>query len=114
MIRFPGGPASGQVLILRRCPPYLRVTLSPDGKFDALDQLDDQADAGESIHAYRRVGEPGWCHIDFSRPRRGAWYRTAEYRHLDDQPPDETLRETDRWRAWCWAQVRVPTAAATP
>lgn len=108
MIRFEDGPAGGQVLQLRRAPLYLRVTHDPDGKWDALDQLDDQPAAGETITVYRRVGEAGVVHIDYTeratRRRRGAWFSCADYRVVANQPADAVARDTVRCRERCVRQ----------
>lgn len=47
------------------------------------------------------------CDIDYRDKqgrRRGAWYATGEYRVCAEQPDDETLRDTAKWRAWCVEQ----------
>jgi hypothetical protein len=106
MTRFLDGPAAGVLLMLRRAPRFLRVVKGSEG-WDALDQLADAPAAGETITAYRRVGTPGAVHLLMSRGRgrtRSAWYRTAEYRAVDPQPPAEVLRETASWRAWALAE----------
>jgi hypothetical protein len=57
MIHFLDGPATGQLLMLRRAPRYLRVTKSPRGVWDALDRLDDTPTAEEQVYVYVRVGK---------------------------------------------------------
>lgn len=102
MIVFSNGPAAGVTLLLRLAPLFLRVTRGLG--WDALDQLGDFPDAEEAVVAYRRVGEAGHVHIDFTR-RRSAWYATGCYEVVQEQPPDRVLRSKHLWRAWCWAQV---------
>lgn len=104
MTRFHDGPARSKVLMLRRAPLLLRVTVDPEGKVDALDQVADTPAAGEVLYAYERQGKPGAVHIDFTRPRGSAWYAIADYRLCDPQPADATMRDTEGWRAWCLAE----------
>lgn len=106
MIRFLDGPATGVLLVLHRAPLFLRVVLSADGTWDALDQLDDLPAMDEAIHVYRRVGEAGWVHVDCDRPRRGAWYATGEYRLAAAQPADDVVRDRTRWQEWCLGQAK--------
>lgn len=100
MTRFLDGPAAGVVLMLRRAPVYIRVVRGR--QWDALDQLDDTPEPDELVTAYQRVGNAGTVHIDFTR-KRSAWFATATYRVVPDQPPDRVVRSTYLWRAWCWA-----------
>ena len=56
MTRFLDGPAAGNALMLRRAPLFLRVTIdAAGGKVDALDQLDDDPQDGETVHVYRQL-----------------------------------------------------------
>lgn len=108
MIRFLDGPAAGVALFLKRAPVYLRAVMAHDDgqsvEWDALDQLDDTPKDSEGVVAYKRVGSVGWVHIDRSNPRRGEWYRIGEYKLCAEQPAEEDMRDTARWRAWCVAQ----------
>lgn len=107
MTRFTDGPAGGRTLLLRRSPLFLRVTRDDRGKFDALDQLHDEAEPGEAISAYRKVSDDGTVHVDSTeRGRRvGRWYRCATYAVVAAQPDDATMRDTEAWRGWCQAQA---------
>ena len=99
MTRLHGGPADGVTLMLQRAPIYLRAVCIPGGDWDALDQLDDAPKASEQIIVYQRDGDGGWVH---ARTNRGCrWYTSAEYRVVDPQPDDTTVRDTASWRTWC-------------
>ena len=100
MTSLHGGPADGVMLMLHRAPTYLRVVRSREGDWDALDQLDDVPQADEQIAVYALEGEAGGMHV---RARGGCeWYTTAEYRAVDPQPEDATVRDTDAWRAFTY------------
>ena len=112
MIRFRGGPADEQVLMLTRAPLLLRVTQSPAGEFDALDQLYDTPNPDEKLFAYRRVGDAGTCHLKMGgKAKKGSgWYATAEYTFYEPQPEDDTMRSLDPWRTWAaHAAKSLPT-----
>lgn len=109
MSRFLDGPARGVDLELRRAPLLLRVTRSPSGDWDALDQLDDEPKPDEIIYVYRREGEPtramvDWC--DKGGRRRGGCREFADYQYVADAPVDAVLRNTDRWRDWAMTAAR--------
>lgn len=106
MTTFRGGPLGQFTLLLKRSPDYLRA--AADGpKRDALDLTGDEPAPGETLYAYRRVGQPGDVHL---RIRRGwgdpnnvsGWYRVAEYEYVAEQPDQATMRDTAAWRAWCY------------
>lgn len=64
MTTFIDGPAKGQTLMLRRNPVYLIVT-EENGKFDALDQLEDapkptEKQPAEGVMRVRSAWEE-WC-----------------------------------------------------
>jgi hypothetical protein len=101
MTTFLDGPAEGQTLLLKRAPIFLRV-VKGGGKWDALDQPEDQPTPDEEIYAYRIEGEPGVCHVDV-RGARGGFYTLAQYRLVPTQPEDRELRNTMSWRRWCLA-----------
>ncbi len=114
MTRFVGGPADGVTLSLGRSPLslgrsplYLRV-VQDGAEFDALDQLDDEPRAGETMTVYRRDGEPTTVHVLYSGRRdgkRGEWLRVWTYTVLEHQPEDPVMRNADTWRQWCTAQA---------
>lgn len=104
MTHFEGGPAQGQTLMLKRSPILLRVVLGLEG-FDALDQLGDEPRPDERVYLYRLQREPGWMHLNCrgtKNPKAGGRYPVATYEYLpSDQPPDEAMRSTHAWVAWC-------------
>lgn len=100
MTTFEDGPAHKKPLLLQRSPLFLRVTESPDGKWDGLDQVEDTPNPEETLHAYRRDIVAGMVHLYFGGGK-GGWYRMVSYRFVDPQPPDEDMRTNERWQAWC-------------
>lgn len=116
--RFTDGPARGRWLTLARAPQFLRVTRDArTGKFDALDQLADEPLSSEEVWVYVSEGEAASVHIDYRDAdgrRRGRTERLHEYRLCADQPDEETLRDTQKWRAWCVAQAAKVKASNVP
>lgn len=108
MIRFLDGPAADAVLTLRRAPLLLRVVIGPRGAIDALDQLDDEPRPRERIHVYRRTDETRRIHLKCARGSglRSGWYLSADYRLHAEQPDEEVLRSTERWRSWAMEQTQ--------
>lgn len=111
MTTFEDGPAKGHRLQLQRAPLFLRVTVSPAGSVDALDQIADTPLDDESVHAYERVGNAGSCHVDGrdkSGRRVGCTYTIAHYKLCAEQPKERELRNNAAWQAWAtamdWAQ----------
>ena len=101
---FLDGPAAGVLLACRRAPVYLRAARSGIDDWDALDQLNDKPADGETLFAYRRVGEAGSCHIDYRDKqgrRRGDWFQYADYRYIEQQPAAGVMADREQWRAWC-------------
>jgi hypothetical protein len=95
-------------LALKRCPKYLRFTIrgSDWSTLDALDQLDDEPLSGETLIAAFKTGEDN-VHLDGTRNGRrcGWWERTAGYETIVEQPPQDVMRDRERWRAWCMEQA---------
>jgi len=117
MIRFSDGPAAEQLLMLKRAPLFLRVTLHTlKQEWNALDQLADKPEPGEAIFVYRRVGEPSYAMIDWTEGRRrvGGKFAAATYAYVAQQPDDATLRNTEKWQAWCVSQVKQCPTTSTP
>jgi hypothetical protein len=101
VIRFEDGPAAGKALSLIRVPYFLRVVIDGQGEVDALDQLIDEVRPDETGYVYYLVdrdysaivcsrGAGGGCRADHG----------ATYRLYESQPPDEVLRDNERWQAW--------------
>ncbi len=109
MTTFQDGPAKDTVLVLGRAPLYLRVVKDGD-KIDALDKLDDRPEANETIHVYKRVGEPGMAHMDGRDPKTGKRFgRTcviARYA-ICAGPGDGVCRNNSQWQAWCVERARA-------
>lgn len=98
MIHFKNGPAKGQGLLLKRAPTFLRVT-ELAGKFDGLDQFNDEPDPLETITVYLLIRKTGWMHVKTTKG--GRVYISAEYELWEDQPEEEIMRSNIAWRAWC-------------
>lgn len=110
MITFRDGPAEGQQIVLRRAPLMLRVVQKPDGKIDALDQLDDQPEPDETIAVYLRENEPMTAFLDWSEggKRRGGVFLVATYHMAAIQPDSrEDVETTEAWQAWARKNRRL-------
>lgn len=104
MLRFKDGPAKGKTLNCTRAPIMLRVTETPEGAFDALDQPEDLARSDEKIHVYRLAAAPSFVHVDYRGKggrRCGRNFQMGVYELLPEQPADEDVRTTAAWCAWC-------------
>lgn len=101
MTTFKGGPANGKTLMLKQSPAFLRVT-EENGKFDALDAVGDSPRPTEKIHVYALASKDGGAFIDFSgkAKRSSGFYPIATYRYVDQQPPDNLVRDNAAWAAW--------------
>jgi hypothetical protein len=99
------------VLCLARAPRFLRFVYSEDllgeRKWDALDQLDDEPNAGERVIA-GVIQRRGRMHVSYTEKgrRRGDLWLTADYQTLDPQPDQAILLDRDRWQAWCLEQPK--------
>ena len=104
------GPATGcPMLMLHRFPLYLRVVKAMDGKFDALDQLDDDPELGETIYIYKRVNSRAGHIKGATRATSGFMFL---YRHIDDIDP-AGMEDRDAWRAAVEAAAEREREAAT-
>jgi hypothetical protein len=99
MTTFQDGPAKGQTLLLKRAPRFLRV-VEWHGKWDALDQLEDEPRPDEKIYAYEIIGETYMMHLNRGRDG-GGFYAGATYKQFLPQPDDATMRDTNSWVKWC-------------
>lgn len=105
MTRFVDGPAEGVTLMLRRAPFFLRAVRAADGEWDALDQLEDQPSADETVVVYQLHGEPSSMHIcNRGRGARSGWYRGGEYRLASAPPSDEVARDNAKWERWAMTE----------
>lgn len=106
MSKFIDGPAAEVSLSLQRSPMLLRVVRAADGAWDALDQIIDAPEPGETVFVYQRVTEPVMYHFsgrDKQGRRTGGFRSTADYRFLPDQPAAGDVRTNGAWQAWCQA-----------
>jgi hypothetical protein len=103
MISFADGPARGQVLSLSRAPKLLRV-VECGGKWDALDQIDDEPEMLETIYVYRiDPASVGRGHVSLRGKggrREGRWFIMATYHFIEEQPDDADMRDNAKWRDW--------------
>jgi hypothetical protein len=107
MTHFEDGPASGVQLMLTRAPLFLRLVRDAEGKWDALDQLDDRARPEESLHAYRLAKASGFVHVcGRGRGAVSGRFAIATYRFILDRPPEATMRDNEAWRQWAVAQAK--------
>lgn len=102
---FFSHPLCRTSLLLARTPRFLRFACTDvggDRKWDALDQLDDEAADGEYLFA-AEYESAGCVHIDGMRDgkRFGEWRRTVTYDPVGPQPPQDVMRDNAKWRAWC-------------
>lgn len=102
MTKFLDGPAMGAFLSLKRAPMFLRVVRGRG--FDALDQPDDTPAAHEELSAYVREGEASDIHINRGRKGSG-FYKVAQYRYIEQQPDDATMRDNQKWQEWCQSKA---------
>ena len=107
---FLDGPATGRTLMLKRSPKFLRVVES-DGGFDALDQPDDTPRPTEKLYAYQLADKRGTVHI--CGGRASGWHALVDYKVISEQPTDETMRGTDKWREWCYRMQPAVTQCDT-
>jgi hypothetical protein len=78
-----------------------------DGKWDALDQLDDTPAEDETIYVYRNTVDHGTVHYscrDKNGRRFCRWEQVAYYRLHESQPDDATARDNSRWAEWAKAE----------
>jgi len=96
-------------LSLVRTPPLLRFVITGDDwkTLDALDQLEDQPKPGERVIVAERK-EVNPVHFKFSGKdkHKSGWYKWVKYVSLEDQPPEDVVRDTAKWQEWAqqrWA-----------
>lgn len=104
---FYDGPAKGCHLELRRTPVFLRVVIDQQGEVDALDQLDDEAREGETVHVYHLKEKPATAFV-CSRGRGGSscrGVRIATYHFYPTQPSQDLLRDNEAWGRWVMEEI---------
>lgn len=94
IVTFIDGPAEGVQLDLARNPYYLRVVRGIDGKWDALDQLDDDPALGDEIFIYRRGETMG--HVLMTPRKESCWL--VDYEATDEIDP-EGMEDPEAWKA---------------
>lgn len=90
MTRFIDGPAEGVTLMLKRTPVYLRVVRNRQGKWDALDQLDDSPASDEEIFVYRLKEHLGNAFVD--GPKIKGCYAMVNYEAVPGNYSQDDLR----------------------
>lgn len=96
---------------------FLRAVHNPlvrtdEKRWDALDQLDDLPKSHEEIFVYKLANQPQRVHLKMSKRSESGFYMMAEYRFVEDQPPDDVLRDTIKWRLWCDKQLPPAESAS--
>lgn len=97
-------------LSLKRTPKFLRFACAGiatcSRNWDALDQLDDEPREGETLMAGVLVDQSS-VHLDrvVKGRRVGEWHSTATYELIEPQPDAATMRDNEKWRAWCMGKV---------
>jgi hypothetical protein len=104
-MRCLDGPAEGRSFNAQRAPLFLRVVRDQNGKWDVLDQLDDQPAGDETIFIYRKVAGTG----GHACTRGQGCYEMGDYRHLAAADVDQA-RDTEEWRDLC-RRLDEPVAA---
>jgi hypothetical protein len=108
MTNFADGPAAGTVLALRRAPLFLRAVQDVgSGKWDALDQLHDEPELGETVVVYRKVEDRGHVHIRSSKKGASGFFAMATYKLHEQQPANEDCYDNAKWQAWAQAQAKA-------
>ncbi len=114
MTTFEDGPAKDKILSLARAPVFLRVT-EKDGKFDALDQVEDTPRPGEFMHVYKLVSYDGGAFVDGrdkkTGKRTGGYMVIARYKLYSEQPSQDTLGDTKKWQEWTLGDLKTRSGA---
>ncbi len=102
-----GGPADGQEFICSRAPVLIRVVKSQSGRWDCLDQLDDEPQPREKIHLYEQVRASAGAFIC-----PGGYSADATYRHIIScrGELDRLVRQRDAWRRFVGSYFGVTLA----
>jgi len=103
-------------LRLRRLATYLRFVIrGADGRsLDALDQIDDAAEPGETIIPAKIEGDVIVIHVDrtVNGQRVGQWRQYAKYVPVHCDLTQEQLADFAQWSEWCYRQVGMTAPEA--
>ena len=92
-----GGPADDQTFGCSRAPRLLRVVQAQSGRWDCLDQPDDEPRPTERIHLYERCADARGMFIC-----PGGYHARATYTHIISPHRrshlDATVRARGSWR----------------
>ncbi len=99
MTSFIDGPATGQTLMLRNAPQFLRVVVNHAGEIDALDLPTDTPRPDEACFVYIRQGDAGRVHLHRPKAAGSGWFAMATYRFLEAsrQPAQEQMVTAEAW-----------------
>lgn len=114
MISILDGPCAGAILALRSAPHFLRVTRTPDGRVDALDQPNDRPNDDEALHVYVAVTDGPHGSVYICGRGKGAAsgrFAIANYKHLPLDPVD-VPRYRGAWIDWVTAHGNDAAIAA--
>ena len=106
MITLIDGPAAGDYQT-DRAPRFLRAVTDPRGGRHCLDLPHDLPEEEETLHIYRRVGDPFTANV-CGPGRSGKTERFARYRIMEGVE-EEGLRDPHAWAGWCRERSRVST-----
>lgn len=104
---IPWLPFSRSMLFVQRAPIYLRFVIDPNGKLDALDQLDDVPKSNEYIVA-AKFYRNGSVHLDgtVKGHRVGQWIHVRYYAALENQPEQSILQSRSSWEHFVSQEVQ--------
>jgi hypothetical protein len=107
-----GGPADEQGFICPRAPRLLRVVQAQSGRWDCLDQLEDEPRPTETIHVYEQTWQG---HGAFVCP--GGYSASATYRHIVScrfrGELDRVIRARGSWRRFVAAYFGITVDPST-
>ena len=105
-----GGPADDQTFGCSRAPRLLRVVQAQSGRWDCLDQLDDEPRPTERIHLYEQFRSHAGAFIC-----PGGYSAHGDYTHIISPPfrgpLDAIVRARGSWRRFVAAYFGVTVNA---
>lgn len=87
---------------MKQMPPRSTIAKHIDGRFDALNQLEDRARADETLHCYVMEKYNGGAFIDGAKIH--GFFYMADYKLREPQPTDADMRSNEAWATWCESQ----------